>query len=98
MLKKRTLKNGVKVTFELDHLADADLVEVAGDWNDWQPEPMKKYKNGKHKLAVTFEPESEHQFLYRVDGDRWETDPDADRYVSNEYGGENSVVVASDDA
>lgn len=92
MIKKQTTKKGCKVTFEVEHLADAERVEVLGDWNGWQPETMKKFKNGKHKLAVDLEPGRDYQFRYRVDGERWENDAEADRYVANEHGEENAVV------
>jgi 1,4-alpha-glucan branching enzyme len=94
MLKKKYTKSGpVKVTFEVDHLPDADTVEVLGDFNQWQPETLQKFKNGKHKITKDLEPGNDYQFRYRVDGERWENDPDADRYQPNEYGEENSVVV-----
>jgi len=35
----------------------------------------------------------EYAFRYRVDGERWENDPGADKYVPNPFGSDNSVVV-----
>ena len=93
MLQKRNTKKGVSVTFIVDYLPDAELIEVAGEWNDWELEPMKKYKNGKHKLLVRLEADREYQFRYRIDGERWENEWEADRYVPNNQGSENSVVV-----
>lgn len=94
MLKKRYLKSGpVKVTFELDHLEDAEQVEIAGDFNNWTPETMEKFKNGKHKHTVNLEPGESYQFRYRVEGGEWINDSEADSYVPNEFGEENSVVV-----
>lgn len=93
MIKKRETKNYTKVTFELEHLADAELVEVLGDFNEWQPEAMTKYKNGKHKLTVDLDKGQEYQFRYRIDGERWENDDQADDYAPNEFGEKNSVVV-----
>ena len=94
MLKKRTLKSGkVKITFEVDYLPDADLVEITGDWNEWELEPMKKYKNGKHKYWATLDPKQEYQFRYRIDDEKWENEWEADKYAPNEHGTENSVVV-----
>ncbi|MCB0078683.1 MAG: isoamylase early set domain-containing protein [Anaerolineales bacterium] len=93
MLSQRELKDGtVKVTFEVEHLADADEVQLLGDFNDWTPETMKKYKNGKHKTTVSLEPNQRYEFLYLVEGEQWETDEDAETVVSA-VGTENSVVV-----
>ena len=33
------------------------------------------------------------QYRYLLDGARWENDWQADKYLRNEYGGDNSVVV-----
>lgn len=90
MLKKQTTKKGVKVTFEIEK-PDADVVEVVGAWNGWKPETMKKFKNGKHKIAVDL-PEGEHEFRYRIDRATWENEPDADKLNPNTHGTQNSVV------
>jgi 1,4-alpha-glucan branching enzyme len=92
MLSKKTTKKAVKVTFEVDHLADANLVEIAGDFNNWQPQALTKFKNGKHKITLDLEPGRDYNFRYRVDGGQWENDHAADRYDPNEYGEDNSVV------
>lgn len=93
MLKKKQTKRGVSVTFEVDYLPDAEQIEIAGDWNDWELVPMKKYKNGKHKALVRLEKGQEYQFRYRIDGARWENEWEADGYVPNEHGADNSLVV-----
>ena len=94
MIKKQELKDGtVKVTFELEHLEEADKVQLLGDFNDWTPETMKKYKNGKHKSTVNLDPGNTYQFRYLVDGERWENDDEADRLLPTEFGVENSAVV-----
>lgn len=98
MLKKQALQNGkvVKVTFETHSLPDAETVYLVGDFNDWSESetPMKKRKkDGCFTAAVKLEPGAEYQFRYLVDGE-WHNDHAADKYVSNEFGGDNSVVVA----
>lgn len=92
MLSKKSTKKAVKVTFELENPA-AEVVEVLGEWNGWQPEEMKKLKSGKHKITVDLEPSREYQFRYLVDRTTWLNEPEADRTVPNEHGEENSVVV-----
>jgi hypothetical protein len=35
----------------------------------------------------------EYQYRYLLNGNEWHNDWHADRYVSNAYGGDNSVVI-----
>lgn len=102
MLKKQTLQKGkvVKVTFETHALPDANAVFLVGDFNDWSETetPMKKRKrDGCFTAAVKLDPGVEYQFRYLVDGE-WHNDHEADRYVSNGFSGDNSVVVAEAEA
>jgi 1,4-alpha-glucan branching enzyme len=69
-------------------------VEVAGDFNDWIPQPPKKLRNGLHKTTVDLEPELACQYRYRIDGD-WPNDWQADDYIANGLGQDNSVVFCS---
>lgn len=96
MLKKQVLKGDVvKVTFETHRLPEADTVFLVGDFNDWDEEtlPMKKRKkDGCFTASVKLEPRSEFQFRYLVDGE-WHNDWDADKYVTNPFHGDNSVVI-----
>ena len=97
MLKKRFLKSGkVKVEFVLPEAvaAEAESAYLVGDFNDWneQATPMKKYKNGKFKVALTLEPNRRYSFRYLVNGDQWHNDWNADGYVANAYGSDNSIV------
>lgn len=91
MLTKKYTKKAVKVTFEVEQ-PQAEEVAVLGEFNGWQPESMKKFKNGKHKLTVDLEPQREYQFRYLVDSAEWDNDAEADRYVANGHGQDNSVV------
>jgi hypothetical protein len=54
---------------------------------------MKRLKNGTFTAAVTLQPNGEYHFRYLVDGQRWENDWNADKYVPNRYGSDDSVVV-----
>jgi 1,4-alpha-glucan branching enzyme len=96
--KKRFLKSGVvKVEFALPDAiaAEATSAFIVGDFNNWdeQATPMTHYKNGSFKVTLDLELNREYKFRYRVDGDQWHNDWDADKYVPNPYGGDNSVVV-----
>ena len=44
-------------------------------------------------LTLELQSGKEYQFRYLVNGTDWYNDWDADRYVPNPFGGDNSVVV-----
>ncbi|HSG31393.1 MAG TPA: isoamylase early set domain-containing protein [Thermodesulfobacteriota bacterium] len=98
-LQKKYIKSGTvcKVTFSLSKEAagDAKSVYLVGDFNNWDTDasPMKALKSGIHKVAINLESGNEYKFKYVIDGDKWENDWDADNYVPNEYGSEDSVVI-----
>lgn len=91
-LKKRTI---CKVTFTLPENIEAQAASVVGDLNNWNPSahPMKRVRNGRLQTAVELEPGREYQFRYLVNDQAWYNDDQADRYVPNAYGGENSVIA-----
>ena len=96
MLKKRRFKkqNVVKVTFVLPPEVEAEIVHLVGEFNDWQTShAMRRQKDDSWRITLDLEPGREYQFRYLVDGQRWLNDPEADKYVPNPYGDENSVVV-----
>lgn len=98
-IKKKYSKSGAKckVTFRLPKQAagEGKNVFVVGDFNNWsiKTNQMNKLKNGEFKLDIDLEPGKEYRFKYLVDGDRWENDWGADKYVTNIYGSDDSVVV-----
>ena len=81
----------MKVTFTVDFAENANQVEVAGDFNDWNPQPLKKLKSGQHKATFELEPGQSYQYRYRIDG-AWQNDWQADDYIPNGFGQDNSVV------
>jgi 1,4-alpha-glucan branching enzyme len=86
-----------KVTFSLpNEIAKlVNTAHVVGDFNDWNKNatPMKRLKNGTFTATLTLRQNEEYEFRYFLDGVRWENDWEADKYVPNNYGSENSVVV-----
>lgn len=97
MLKKEYLKSRpvCKVTFTLPEAVGAETVHLVGDFNAWSETatPMKKLKGGRFSVTLDLEKAGEYQFRYRVNRDEWHNDGDADKYVANPFGCENSVVV-----
>ena len=96
-LKKHYGKNNCSVTFSLpkEAFGAANEVHLVGDFNEWDhtATPMTKNENGEFVVTLTLEPNSDYQFRYLIDGERWENDWNADRYEPNQYGVQNSVVI-----
>lgn len=86
-----------KVTFTVPKqlAAFAKTVHLVGDFNDWNKSitPMKRLKNGSFTATLYLTPDCEYEFRYLLDGVTWENDPQADKYVSNVYGSDNSLVA-----
>ncbi|HID64701.1 MAG TPA: glycoside hydrolase, partial [Anaerolineae bacterium] len=83
-----------KVTFVLPPEVEGDTIHLVGEFNNWQTShAMRRQKDGSWRITMDLEPGRAYQFRYLVDGQRWLNDPEADKYVPNPYGDENSVVV-----
>ena len=95
-MKKTYLKTGksCRVTFQLSREVSAKKVALCGDFNGWKADenPMKKRKDGNFSTTVSLTPGNSYRFRYLIDGKRWENDWDADEYVPNGYGSEDSVI------
>ncbi len=99
-LSKQYLKSKptCKVTFRVpaaERVRDAGSVALVGDFNGWHPDAgiMTPLKNGDFKCVLELEAGKAYEFRYLVDDAIWENDTDADRYLPNAFGAENSVVV-----
>ena len=97
-IEKKILKTRpvCKVTFTLpvEAAPDAETVCVMGEFNNWSRDatPMKRRKNGDFSVSLDLEKGRSYRFRYLIDGRKFENDWAADRYESNPYGGEDSVV------
>lgn len=98
-IKKQYLKsNGwCNVTFTLpkDAAPDARVVNLVGDFNEWNltETEMKKLKSGDFKVTLKLHKNKEYRFRYLIDSKRWENDWSADEYVPNLFGCEDSLVI-----
>lgn len=83
-----------KVTFSLV-APDAQSVQLAGDFTDWQQAPLelKKFKGGLWKKTVSLEP-GEYQYRLLVDG-QWQDDPNCVLRQPNEFGGQNCICIVN---
>lgn len=98
-LKKQYLKSRpvCKVTFRIPKSATrtASTIHLVGDFNAWdvQATPMTALKNGEFTTTLELETTThEYQFRYLYDGKYWENDWEADGYVANGVGSDNSIV------
>jgi 1,4-alpha-glucan branching enzyme len=83
------------VRFELPAAIWADSVHLVGDFNGWneRSHPMLRDRSeGTWYIVLELQRGREYQFRYLVNSSEWHNDWNADRYVTNPYGGTNSVV------
>ena len=96
MLTKNYSKTGgvCRVTFELPMEVNAKGVSLCGEFNDWKPKknPMEKRKDGRWSTTISLETGKGYRFKYLIDNKHWENDWDADEYLSNSFGTEDSLV------
>ncbi len=76
-------------------VGNAQSVNIVGDFNQWdiQATPMKKLKNGSFSVGIDLPAGKEYQYRYLIDGEKWENDWAADKYVPSSFGPDNSVIV-----
>ena len=53
---------------------------------------MKKRKDGRWSTTVSLKSGGEYRFRYLLDGVDWENDWDADGYLPNSFGTEDSLI------
>jgi 1,4-alpha-glucan branching enzyme len=98
-MTKKYLKSRptAKVTFRVPKAVAgaAGRVSLVGDFNGWNVEstPLTRLKNGDYSIVLELPTGAAYRFKYCIDRERWENDWHADRYVPNEFGGEDSLVV-----
>jgi hypothetical protein len=85
----------VEVTFTLPADVHAATVALCGEFNDWSAEDarLERGSDGSWRATVALEPGRSYRYRYLLDGQRWENDRQADRYVPNALGSIDSVVV-----
>jgi hypothetical protein len=85
----------IRIVFELPSCMWADRIFLTGDFNQWDPTslPMQPDRSGVWRAIVDLPRGTRAEFRYLVDG-QWHTDFHADGFTENEFGTQNSVVVA----
>jgi 1,4-alpha-glucan branching enzyme len=96
LLKKNYSKTGriCRVTFELSPEETISEVSLCGEFNEWEPSahPMMRRKDGRFSITVSLEAGRNYRFRYLLDGQVWENDWEADGYVPNVFGSEDSLA------
>ena len=94
MLTKKFFKtkDETEVTFEFNR-SDVTTVALAGDFTDWQTVEMKfNKKSQSFKTKLRLPKGGVFHFRYLLNDSEWENDYQADQYLPNEFGTENSIV------
>lgn len=86
--------NTYEVTFTLPAEVQAETACLCADFNTWDKtaHPMKKMQDGTFQLVIKLKAGLRYHFRYFLDNERWENDWEADNYVPNEFGSEDSVL------
>lgn len=88
-------KNVTRVTFKCPG-NDASEICLVGDFNDWDTNatPMRKSKDG-FSATMDLTPGQAYQFRYLIDGERWQSDHEADSFAPTPFpDAQNSVIHA----
>jgi hypothetical protein len=72
----------------------ASSVAIAGDFTDWAPNLGMDDSDGDGiwTVRVPMEP-GVHEYMFLIDGTRWVTDPNAERYEQDGYGHSNAILA-----
>ena len=94
MITKKYSQDGKKcrVTFKLADDINSETAQLYGDFTKWVGQNMTKPKKGGFSLSITLLSGQKYQFRYLLDGNRWINDPQADAFVPNPFGTEDSVL------
>lgn len=73
---------------------EASSVAVAGDFNEWNPDPLKPRMVDGQRVWTGVIPlrEGEHQYMFVIDGEEWVTDPLAPVQREDGFGHRNAVI------
>jgi CHAD domain-containing protein len=94
MIKSIDRGGTVSVTFTLPVAVRATHVAICGEWNGWSAgrDVMARGQDGGFSLTIVLQAGRAYRFRYLLDRQRWENDWDADAYVPNGVGSDDSVV------
>ena len=76
------------------HAADARIVELAGDWDDWKLVPAIRAENGVWYADLQLAP-GQYRYAFRIDGHAWRV-PRGAVAVNDDFGGKSAYVTVRD--
>jgi hypothetical protein len=93
MIKATSISNGkVYVTFTFKPETDVEKIELAGSWNNWEKQKLRKKRNGEFYITKLLPAATVYEFKYIIDDNEWLLDDEADT-TPNNYGTLNSVIT-----
>ena len=95
MLQKRAIGGrNVEVIFRMPPLDDVVELYLCGDFNGWHTAsaPLRMEADGTWSATLILEAGKSYRFRYLDSQGRWHNDWEADAYVPNAFGSEDSVV------
>jgi 1,4-alpha-glucan branching enzyme len=96
MAAKRAAKaKTVDVTFTLPAEVQADSVALCAEFNEWSADDIKLDRDGdgSWRATIALRPGQSYRYRFLLDGERWENAWQADGYVPNPYGSDDSVIL-----
>lgn len=79
------------IRFSINARGGVERAQLVGDFNGWNPQTMRKQKNGGFAATVSL-PGGSYEYKFILDG-QWMQDPDNGVLAMNPYGSFNSVAV-----
>jgi len=95
MLQKKPLAGRkVEVTFRMPPLEDVVELFLCGEFNGWRVKgiPFTVDSDGTWVARLVLDAGKSYRFRYHDNQGRWLNDREADAYVANDFGSEDSVV------
>lgn len=94
--KYQPSKSNCKVTFSYPAQEGVNDVKILGDFNNWDPTSATIMKKSKSDFSASLELNlgQVYEFRYLINGNQWENDFSADKYVASPFVGiDNSVLI-----
>lgn len=95
MLQKKFLAGRkVEVTFRMPPLDNVVELYLCGDFNDWQVKgvPLSLESDGTWVATLVLEAGKSYRFRYYDNQGCWHNDYEADSYIVNDFGSDDSVL------
>lgn len=92
MAREKNKSNTMKVKFQFPKMDGVNEVNLVGSFNEWNEtaNPLKQNKNGTWSSMLGLNP-GKYEYKYKTNLG-WHTDPNAQGYVGNPFGDQNSLI------